>query len=167
MTQPQLQIRALQNEEVSLFRDLRLQALKEAPEAFEQRYEVENEKPMTYWQELVDALTSPSKHIMLMAYFAETCAGVVYGFNKGSGNGSFGGMWVAKTHRKQGVGIRLVEEIFEWAKSREISTLHIWNMEGNLAAQNLYEKAGFQPTGVRKDLETQPSKRIVQYKKEL
>lgn len=165
MAQGQITIRELIHDELALFRALRLQALEEAPEAFDQTYAVEKTKPTEYWQELLEALTPPSKNIMLIAQKEQEDVGVVYGFNKGSGKGSFGGMWVAKKHRNQGVASQLVEAVLQWAKGSEINTMNIWNVEGNQAAQKLYEKYGFQATGLSKKLESQKDRKIIQLKK--
>ena len=84
MSQSTITLRKAKNNEAALFRDLRLKALQEAPEAFAQNLEEESNKPLTYWQELLDGLTPPSPNIMLIASKDKEQVGVVYGFNKGS-----------------------------------------------------------------------------------
>ena len=140
---------------------------REAPEAFDQKLEEESKKPISYWQELLDTLTPPSTDIMLIASKEKEPIGLVFGFNKGEGIGSFGGMWVAKSDRKEGVASSLVEAILNWAKNSGINTLNIWNMEGNYPAQKLYEKFGFRPTGLSKSLDAEGAKIIIQLRKNL
>jgi RimJ/RimL family protein N-acetyltransferase len=161
------EIRSLQAQEVALFRDLRLQALQESPAAFDQTYQEEAEQPIAYWQALVLGVTPPSNNTMLIAVKGQEPVAVVYGFNKGKGAGSFGGMWVAQQYRQQGIASELVASIFQWAKKSGITTLRIWNVEGNEAAQNLYQKFGFQVTGETRKLETKPERVIIQLERKL
>lgn len=165
MDTKKITIRALKHDEIDLFRILRLQALKESPDSFDQKYAEEVEKPREYWEGLVAGVTPPSTNTMLLVMKESDVAGVVYGFNKNGGLGSFGGLWVAEQHRRQGIASILVDAIISWAKEVGIDRLEIWNVEGNQAAQALYTKFGFQPTGVTKVLENHLGKQIVQLRR--
>jgi ribosomal protein S18 acetylase RimI-like enzyme len=55
-------------------------------------------------------------------------------------------MWVAPTHRMSGVGMRLVNAVAEWGRSRHASTLCLMVTSNNQAAINFYKRLGFTNT---------------------
>jgi ribosomal protein S18 acetylase RimI-like enzyme len=57
-------------------------------------------------------------------------------------------MWVAPEHRGQGCGARLVEAVCDWAAERGDTEVRLDVVVGNAAAERLYERCGFRPTGV-------------------
>src|SRR5260370_13065857 len=56
-------------------------------------------------------------------------------------------MWTAPTHRQQGVGRLLVNEILGWARRRGAGTLLLRVTSGNEPAILFYQRFGFTPTG--------------------
>ena len=66
-------------------------------------------------------------------------------------------MWVDPDARRQGVGARLVEAVVSWAREREAPEVHLWVADGNEAALELYRRIGFEPTGIRQPLPSNPS----------
>ena len=57
---------------------------------------------------------------------------------------------VKKSHRKQGIGSKLLEKLIEIAKETEFDILGLEVNENNVAAIKLYEKYGFEAVGIRK-----------------
>jgi len=55
-----------------------------------------------------------------------------------------------KDKRKEGIGSRLLGEIFEIAKQQNAKTITLEVNEKNFPAIQLYQKFGFEPVGLRK-----------------
>ena len=65
-------------------------------------------------------------------------------------SGNFG-MSVAKSWRRRGVGTRLIEELFRWARSQGVRRIELDVFENNPGAVRLYEKLGFLHEGKRRE----------------
>lgn len=57
---------------------------------------------------------------------------------------------VRKDKRKEGIGSKLLNKIFEIAKEKNAQTITLEVNEKNLPAIRLYQKFGFEQTGLRK-----------------
>lgn len=138
-------IRALQSDEVDLCRMLRLRALADAPEAFGERYNDAVNHTSAYWTTFIQSLTPPSKQRMFLACEGDVCSGSVFAMLDGERDhaGRVGGMWVDSKFRRQGIGLALLDAVFDWAKEHEFEELWLWCEEGDNAAHHLYQKAGF------------------------
>ena len=66
----------LQPHEEALCRELRLRALKDAPDAFADSLSATENRPQEYWQKMAASLTPPSKQRMFIA----ADRGKYYGF---------------------------------------------------------------------------------------
>src|SRR3989338_7842311 len=91
---PDISIRAINKNDVELFRDIRLKALLDSPESFGQKHDDEVKKPLHYWQDLVDKVTPPNKNTAFILFKGKKPIGVIFGFVKENQQGSFGGMWI-------------------------------------------------------------------------
>ena len=60
------------------------------------------------------------------------------------------GLMVAESHRRQGIGKRLLEEAVTWARSVGIRKLELHVFPWNESALRLYESFGFEREGYRK-----------------
>ena len=56
-------------------------------------------------------------------------------------------MWVADTHRSQGIGRRLVNAVVDWARMRGAGTVLLMVTSNNDSAITFYERLGFNRTG--------------------
>jgi ribosomal protein S18 acetylase RimI-like enzyme len=56
-------------------------------------------------------------------------------------------MWTAPAHRQRGVGRLLVNEVLNWASSRNALTLLLMVTSNNEPAIRFYERLGFTRTG--------------------
>jgi GNAT superfamily N-acetyltransferase len=61
-------------------------------------------------------------------------------------------MWVDPRYRGRGVGDALVGHVASWASGRGCDRLFLWVTDVNVAAQRLYERHGFVPTGARQEV---------------
>lgn len=57
-------------------------------------------------------------------------------------------MWVAPEGRRAGVAIALIERIIAWARAAGYQRLRLEVADTNEAAVRLYERMGFEPTGL-------------------
>jgi GNAT superfamily N-acetyltransferase len=154
-------IRELAPHEWALFRELRLRALAESPDAFARTLAEAREQADAYWVQLTESVTAPGGQVMLIAEAEGRPMGLAFGlFDKERAKtGHVGGMWVEPEARGQGAGRALLEGAIAWGRSRDLDRLELWVTEGNVAATGLYERAGFAATGRR---DTLPSNRTLQ-----
>jgi GNAT superfamily N-acetyltransferase len=143
-------IRRIRESEHGLVRALRLQALRDAPDAFSDTLEKEAERPESYWVELTRSLTTT--HAMFVAEVDGRARGSVYGLRdverpEGS---RVGGMWVATPFRRHGLGRALLAAVLDWARAEGCTSVRLWAPARSPEALGLYEGSGFVFTGERK-----------------
>ena len=56
-------------------------------------------------------------------------------------------MWTAPTHRQQGIGRLLVNDVLDWARGRDARTLQLMVTSNNEPAIRFYQRLGFTRTG--------------------
>ena len=142
-------IRRLRASESQRWRELRLRALADAPEAFGSAYEVEVERPASVWQERTEAFAAGQDRVMFVAEDPDGrllgCAGVVIEPEAGPFVIS---MWLDPARRGEGLGWRLLEAVAGWAEAQGFGRLRLMVVRGNRAARDLYLRFGFTTTGV-------------------
>ena len=76
-------------------------------------------------------------------------AGTTYGLldNERNDTGRVGGMWVAPSQRRRGVGRALLAAVLAWARERRLKRVGLWAPMSEPAAVALYSRAGFKGTG--------------------
>jgi ribosomal protein S18 acetylase RimI-like enzyme len=135
-------------------RDIRLDALEEAPYAFASTYAREAAYPDQTWQERARSGR------MIMAFGPETGEepmGLVGWMPAEPGQLELVSMWVRPQARGRQVGRVLIEAVVEVARAREVPRVHLWVTESNKPARRLYERCGFTPTGERQPLPSDPA----------
>ena len=145
-----MRTRELARHEWALFRELRLRALAESPNAFARTLTEARDQTDAYWVQLTESVTAPGGQMMPEG----RPMGLAFGlFDKERPKtGHVGGMWVEPAARGQGAGRTLLEAAIAWGRSRDLDRLELWVTEGNVAATRLYERAGFSDTGRRDTL---------------
>ncbi len=146
-------VRAAAMEEWQVLRDVRLEALRDAPDAFLSTYAEQAELEEADWRRII------SRGGTFLAYFPEgnttKPAGLVRGDLEEPGTVQLMSMWVRPQARGCRVGEALVAAVIDWAVARNATSVHLWLIETNRNARMLYERCGFSPTGERQLL---PSK---------
>jgi hypothetical protein len=74
-----MRLRRLEPHEVSLHRELRLRALREAPDSFGETFADVVARPSSYWEDLTRSVTEPGRHVMFLAYAGSDVVGSTYG----------------------------------------------------------------------------------------
>jgi ribosomal-protein-alanine N-acetyltransferase len=136
-------VRRIGPDDAEAFRTLRLQALRDAPEAFDSSYEREVAFPSAEWTARLSRAAT---------FVAEDAAGAWVGTATGLAGGPavhLVGMWVTPAARRTGAGRLLVEAVVGWARGTGAREVHLTVVDGNTAAQELYGRTGFAPTGAR------------------
>jgi ribosomal protein S18 acetylase RimI-like enzyme len=135
-------------------RDIRLDALREAPYAFGSTYAREVAFPEQTWRDRA------SLRRTLLAYlpeFGEPPVGLVASIEEVPGELELVSMWVRPQARGRQVGSALVEAVVEVAGTRRLPRVHLWVTETNKPGRRLYERCGFTPTGERQPLPSDPA----------
>jgi GNAT superfamily N-acetyltransferase len=134
-------------------RDVRLAALRDAPQAFASTYEREVVFAEADWQRRIAGGGS------FLAYAPDlgtTPVGIAGGFEIAPGTIELVSMWVSPRARGHGIGQALVQAVVGWAQARDATHVHLWVTENNSHARLLYERCGFQPTVERQPLPSDP-----------
>lgn len=145
-----LELRTLEPDDWTVWRELRLAALAEAPYAFC--------STLAQWQGDGDReerwrarLETPGAHVV--AVLDGRPVGMVSGVpGDGADCVELISMWVSPAARGRGVGSRLIAEVERWAGRSGVTSLRLAVMPGNDAAIALYERCGFVDTGELGDL---------------
>ncbi|WP_291408329.1 N-acetyltransferase [Actinophytocola sp.] len=66
-------------------------------------------------------------------------------------------MWISPGHRGRGIGDALVTEVVDWARENGWSRVELRVADGNEAARRLFVRNGFEPTGQREPLPSNPT----------
>jgi GNAT superfamily N-acetyltransferase len=159
-----MRIRELERHEWALFRELRLRALADSPDAFARTLADALGEDDAYWVKLTESVTAPGGQVMLVAEMADRPVGLAFGlFDKERAKtGHVGGMWVESRARGRGAGRALLDAAIAWGRSRGLDRLELWVTRGNGPAVRLYERAGFADTGRRDVLPSNPALQTIQ-----
>jgi len=146
-----VKIRRLEPHEIALHREVRLRALRDAPDSFRDTAAEAEAQPSPYWEELTRSVTEPGRHVMFLACDGEDIHGSTYGLRdpEDHRSGRVGGMWISPSHRQQGIGRALLHAVVSWAGEQGFGRLRLWAPGANVAALAFYQHAGFIETGHR------------------
>jgi GNAT superfamily N-acetyltransferase len=143
-------VREVVAEDWEALRDIRLEALRDAPEAF----------GSTYGREVVFAEADWQRRIArggnFLGYLPEASAtepaGLIGGYQEDPATVELVSMYVRPRARGRGVGEALIATVIDWAAARNARSVHLWVTEANKPARLLYERCGFTPTSERQPL---------------
>jgi GNAT superfamily N-acetyltransferase len=142
-------VRRFGHDEWRLYRDLRLRALHDSPDAFGSTYAHEVRRSDDDWAARLSRGASSLVELPLVAEADSQPAGLAWARVEEEPPAAVHlyQMWVAPEYRKQGVGRALLDVAIDWARSSTAGTLVLDVTVGNAAAARLYERAGFTPIG--------------------
>jgi GNAT superfamily N-acetyltransferase len=134
--------RAIRGDE-AILRDVRLQALSEAPEAFGSTYEREVSRTMADWQSWIAGgaifiLDRPEGARGMVAGLADAADPTIV---------QLMAMWVHPAIRGTGGADELVAAVLGWAKSQGAKSVNVKVIELNHRARRFYQRCGFRLTG--------------------
>jgi ribosomal protein S18 acetylase RimI-like enzyme len=136
----------LQN--LSLFKEVRLRALQEAPYAFGSTYARESAFTDSEWVGRLDRWNG-ARGVGFIAVDGGSPCGIAGTLvdEKNPERAALVSMWTAPSRRQTGVGRLLVNQVLDWAAGRKVSTLLLMVTSNNAGAIRFYEKLGFARTG--------------------
>jgi ribosomal protein S18 acetylase RimI-like enzyme len=148
-TQRMTTVRRLHPAEWQAYRDLRLSALADSPDAFGSTYEHESLRPDGEWKERVELGAGSAHDLPLIAEDGTDLVGLAWGktMPEEPAIAHLFQMWVAPHWRGQGVGQELLRQVIEWARASGAEAVVLGVTCGNGVAQQLYARAGFVPLG--------------------
>ncbi|WP_165821097.1 GNAT family N-acetyltransferase [Nocardioides gansuensis] len=130
------------------FRDVRLRALADSPDAFAVTLAEAESQPESLWRERLS--TGDPRLLALDDDGRPVAMGCLRVPPERSDQAYVWGMWTDPSHRGRGHARALLETLLAWARERDLDvTLQV--TEGNATARELYVSFGFEPTG-----ETEP-----------
>jgi GNAT superfamily N-acetyltransferase len=136
-------------------RDIRLEALRDAPTAFGSTYEQETERGEAHWRDRI------ARGGTFLAFVPEVSAtepsGLIGGYQEDPVTVELVSMYVRPRARGRGVGEALVAAVIDWAGQRNAAAVRLWVTETNTPALALYERCGFALTGERQPVPSHPS----------
>src|SRR5215470_2260873 len=135
---------------VWVFKAVRLRALQDTPYAFGATYAKESQLPDSDWIKRVERMNGEiGVGFMAIDNGDGTGCGIAGSFLDlvDPTHAELISMWTAPTHRRQGVGRLLVDQVMKWARSRNARVLLLMVVSNNEAAIRFYERLGFTRTG--------------------
>lgn len=141
-------IRPITPGEAFVFKAVRLRALRDTPHAFGSTYGRESQFSDSEWLARVERMNG-EKGIGFLAMDGKTACGIAGSFldENDPTRAQLVSMWTAPTHRQQGIGRLLVDEVLNWARRRKALSLLLMVTANNEPAILFYERLGFTRTG--------------------
>lgn len=147
-------VRSIGSGEVSALYQLRLRALAEDPNAFDQTVEYAEEQGLSPIAELV-ASAIAGRDLVLVAQDGDKLSALVMVSRsrrpRSQHRARLWGMWVAPEARRQGVGSALLTQAVQWCRAQGIEMVDLWVVTDHRDAVRVYERAGFRICGTARD----------------
>jgi GNAT superfamily N-acetyltransferase len=151
-------VRATTLDDWQAMREIRLQALRDAPAAFGSSYARDAAFEPAEWHRRATRDGSffaflPGTELAELA----GPAGLAGGYEEEPGVVELISMFVRPQARGHRVGEALVDAVVAWARNRDATSVHLWVTESNKSARRLYERCGFTATAERQPLPSNPA----------
>jgi RimJ/RimL family protein N-acetyltransferase len=155
MTQPDLplpqkllKVRRLEADDVTDYRELRLEGLERHPEAFGFSWEDESARPASWWAERLETnmvlggWIDDSPLLGVAGLYLQTAAKLRH-------KGILWGMYVRPVARGTGLAASLLQRVIEQARPL-VEEINLTVIASNFAAHRLYSTAGFEQYGLER-----------------
>ena len=147
MSDTPIVLRPLLPEDAPLYREIRLEALRNEPDAFSSTFEIERERPL-------EQFAARLRDAHVVGAFRGTALAGIAGFYiqpgpKHAHKGMLWGMYVRPAQRSAGIGRLLVEAIIAHAR-QHVEVLQLFVVADNLPARRLYRRLGFVEYGIER-----------------
>jgi len=141
-------IRTFAQPEWATYKDLRLRALADSPDAFGSTLAREQYLSDADWSGRL-AGGANSWDLPLVAEVDGEPIGLAWGRIEKSNPdvANLYQMWVAPSYRRLGAGKMLLDAVIAWARAKNASYLELGVTCGDSPARRLYSRAGFEPVG--------------------
>jgi RimJ/RimL family protein N-acetyltransferase len=143
-----IEIRRLGSADAAAYRELRLAALKNSPEAFGSTFERESIEPLTWFRGRLGK--GPVFGAFRLSELVGTAGFVQREGEKEQHKGLLWGMYVRADARNAGIGRRLIEAVIDYAR-HHVELIQLSVISDNERARRLYAGLGFVEYGVEKN----------------
>jgi GNAT superfamily N-acetyltransferase len=138
------QARRLNLGEGQLYRNLRLEALRESPAAFLTTYQSALQRDDASWSLQADSAAQGNDRAIFIAMEARPMGlAALYRDPADHSVGELLQMWVAPSHRRRGAATALLDFLMQWAARHAFTSIRAELTPGNLGARQFYLKYGF------------------------
>ena len=143
-----MEIRRIRLGEATLYRDIRLSALKESPDAFTTTYDSAAKRSPESWQAQADGTATGTDRATFLAFADGAPIGIAaLHRDDESEEGEILQVWISPELRGTGAAAELVEAVIDWGRSQRITRVRAGITEGNMRALRFYSKMGFTSSG--------------------
>jgi len=157
-------VRQLKATEWSVWRDLRLRAVRDSPDAFRATLDEELARQDSDWADIIRATVEHPRGTLLVAQDQNEPIGILFGrIDAMETYAEVGAMWVDPTARSAGAGGALLDTAIRWAGDYGVSRLELWVTDGNTAAEALYSSRGLSRTGATEFLREGSTRTITKW----
>ncbi|WP_088279947.1 GNAT family N-acetyltransferase [Ideonella sp. A 288] len=142
-------IRPIQPGQWRTYREVRLRALQDTPDAFGSTFAAEAARPDDLWALRVAEAWASGHDKALFAWDGDTVCGLAWCKRSATepGMADLFQMWVAPQSRGRGVGAALLREVVAHARGAGATTLRLGVTVAESPAMRLYRAFGFRPVG--------------------
>lgn len=141
-------------DDVTLFKEVRLKALKDSPDAFGSTYESALQRDQRSWEEQLWSTTTGGNRNTQFAFEEDQCIGIAALYREPSApSGDIIMMWVDPGHRGSSAASLLVHNLLSWSRESGFSAVSLDVTESNARAIKFYEKQGFHDTGEKVEID--------------
>lgn len=155
-----MEIRPVAPGEGALLREFRLRAVRDAPEAFYFPLAAEEQLTADHWERWATGGADTADRVMFVAVAGGEWLGMAGCSLRADDSDVLDatGMWVTPSARGQRIGELLIDAIVAWGRNRDAVRMEFAVTESNAVAIRLYRRLGFEPTGRRRRLESNPDR---------
>jgi ribosomal protein S18 acetylase RimI-like enzyme len=142
-------IRPFAPHEWKKYKNLRLQALTDSPDAFGRTLAEEQSLVNEDWRKRLLKGTASDWDLPLLAEIDGEPVGLAWGHIEVAAPYivHLYQVWVAQNHRRIGIGEMMMNAVISWAKEKKANCIELSVACADGSAVRLYERAGFKPTG--------------------
>jgi GNAT superfamily N-acetyltransferase len=142
-------VRTFAPHEWTVYKDLRLRALTDSPDAFGSTLAKEQDRSDDEWMKRIEQGAASGWDLPLLAEVDGTPAGLAWGRieSEHPDIANLYQVWVAPNYRHLGAGKMLLDAVIAWAKSKNAKYLELGVTFADSPAMRLYVRTGFKPTG--------------------
>ena len=145
-------IRPAREEDAPAYRDLRLEALRNHPEAFSSDYAANLAKPMAFWTERLRFNSTDSATMIYFAVHDQRLIGMC-GITRPNSpkiqhSANIVGMYIRPDWRGFRIAEGLITACLDWARTQDVKIVKLAVVTTNARAIRCYARCGFQVYGI-------------------
>lgn len=165
-----IDVRRARADEWRRLRSIRLQALRDAPEAFVTTVAEAEELSDSVWKERARKSEDAVEQVTAIAIDDAQTLGLSVGLIPEKDRPAaipIVSVFVSPAGRRMGIGSQLMECVEDWAAEIGGRTTSLWVVETNIGAARFYESLGYRATGDRMETPVPPPRIEIRYEKDL